>query len=133
MTGRKPKRYSEARKSAVLAVLALNGGDVYRTSKETGIPHGTLSRWARLAQAEKEVTLNDRLEQLSYQLVLAIPDKLDEANLHQLTEALKFVLDKIGQKGDDTSTDARERLIRLLDHYAEASETQRDTDGNDGG
>ena len=30
-----------------------------------------------------------------------MPEKLEEANLHQIIEALKFVLDKIGQAEDD--------------------------------
>jgi hypothetical protein len=78
-------------------------------------------------------TLGDQLEYIRQQIVDILPEKLYEANLHQIIEALKFVLEKIGQTGDDQSTDARERLIQLLDRYAEAGEAQRSTQRDDGG
>lgn len=45
MAGR--STYSDEDKAAVLAVLAANGGNAKRTSRETGVPLGTLRYWAK--------------------------------------------------------------------------------------
>jgi transposase-like protein len=40
------RRYSDADRSSALAKLAENGGNVYRTARELGIPEVTLRSWA---------------------------------------------------------------------------------------
>lgn len=42
---RKQRSYTEAEKAAALAFLDSNGGNVSRTSRETGIPRKTLTEW----------------------------------------------------------------------------------------
>ncbi len=124
MTKRKGQ-YSRWTKLAALAELERSGHSYYQTEKKTGIPRATLRRWeleqergdlplvtSALPPPVDDADLDDRFERLADQLVAALPEKLDEANLHQIIEALKLVLDKAGQAGGDRSTDAREKLIR---------------------
>ena len=41
------RQYTDAERAAALAALDANADNVRRTARETGIPHGTLRRWAR--------------------------------------------------------------------------------------
>jgi hypothetical protein len=106
--------------------------------RETGITKQTLSRWRRMeldsdavrqraeVAAQGEATLDDELERLARQIVEILPEKLYEANLHQIIEAFKFILDKVGQAGDGSEADVYEKLARLMDRYA----TEKSTDSN---
>lgn len=128
VTKRQP--YSEEQKAEALVALERNEGNLYRTSKETGIKTGTLHRWAH---PESAMTLDERLEHLAYQLVAAMPEKLDGANLHQIIEALKFVLDKIGRAEEEKRGDVYEKLARLIDRYAAEKAANGDSEPTDTG
>jgi hypothetical protein len=125
-----------------LAELDRNGGNIFQTAKETGISTRTLGRWwQQRGESQQPVieapgddaTLDERLEHLAYQLVEAMPQALDEANLHQIIEALKFVLDKIGQTGDDKGADVYEKLAHLINRYAADGPADGDPEPIDGG
>ncbi len=142
--GRYNRKYSQKAKSAALEALDRNEHNYYRTEKETGIPYSTLKRWERqrsqalLGTAERGlplegVTLGQQLEGIAYQLVAALPEKLEEANLHQTIEALKFVLEKVGQVEGDRSADVYEKLARLMDRYAAEKRAVSDSEPVDGG
>lgn len=123
--------YSPWTKVAALAELERSGHSYYQTEKKTGIPRATLRRWERQRQraetqpveegaipSEDDETLDDQFEDVAYQLVAALPEKLEEANLHQLIEALKFVLDRVGQAEDDEGAGVYEKLAHLINRYA---------------
>lgn len=126
----KQRRYSRRARVAALEALDRNGGNLYKTMKETGISDQTLSRWRRAelggdalseraaAAAQSGMRLDDELEKLAQQIVAILPEKLYEANLHQIIEALKFVLDKVGQAGGDEGADVYEKLAHLINRYA---------------
>jgi transposase-like protein len=127
--------YSSERKQAALETLKRNEGNFYQTAKETGISDATLYRWLRLEQVGEAVDhapLDERFEQVAHQLVAAMTEKLDEANLHQITEALKFVFDKIGQTEEDDGSDVYEKLADLLNRRAAALGAADDPEPVDG-
>lgn len=41
----RPNKYSDEQRAEVLTKLQLNGGNIAKTSRETGIPSSTLERW----------------------------------------------------------------------------------------
>lgn len=124
--------YTEVEKIRALALLGENHGDIALTSLQTNIPARTLRRWAN-APAE---SLNTRLERLARELMATMPDKLEKADLQQLTRALTVVLSNLKREGvgagDDqeqeagASVEAYERIARLINKY-------HGTGGADGG
>ena len=63
MAGR--STYSDEDKGAVLAVLAANGGNIKRTSRETGVAEGTLRYWIKKAPPSDETVQAAVLEFVS--------------------------------------------------------------------
>lgn len=128
MTTKKRRYYSRWTKLEALAELARNGGNIHKTAKEIGVPPQRLSDWAKAQREGRllpiqpglsvDAPLEERFERIAYQLVTAMTEKLEEANLHQITEALKFVFDKIGQTGEDDGSDVYEKLAHLINRYA---------------
>jgi transposase-like protein len=57
--------YSDEDKGAVLAVLAANGGNIKRTSRETGVAEGTLRYWIKKAPPSDETVQAAVLEFVS--------------------------------------------------------------------
>ncbi len=119
----KSRQYNEDQKALALEAYARNGNDLYRTSKETGIPAGTLHRWIKLEQgadAARDGALDERLEQLARQMVAAMPEKVEGANLQELARSLSIVLTTMNltRPEKEKRTDVREKLTRLLDQYA---------------
>jgi transposase-like protein len=96
------RRYApEVRVMAVAACIA-NAGNVKKTSRETGIPHGTLLHWYRGTRhpevaeelPETKRTLVDQIDSLVQKLVDSVPDKIDEANLSATTVSIGILIDK---------------------------------------
>jgi hypothetical protein len=78
-----------------------------------------------------DAPLGERFERIAYQLVAAMTEKLEEANLHQITEALKFVFEKMGQTEDGSEVDVYEKLARLMDRFAAEKSADQDISTTD--
>jgi transposase-like protein len=96
------RTYSDEERAQYLAVLAANGGNVHRTSLQTGIPERTLTHWAsgtakhaaNLAESKK-LELRQELLRIAGILAGAIPGKVGRANLKDTSVALGIVMDKV--------------------------------------
>ena len=130
------KRYGEAEKIGALAILRRNNGDITKTSEETGVLYATLVRWEK-QQRESGISLDERLERLAHQLVAAMPEKLNEADLNQLTRALTVVLNNLKRSRTEADTDNEERgdvyekLAHLIAHYHNERRTSEDSERSD--
>ncbi|MFN8451027.1 MAG: hypothetical protein U0521_21230 [Anaerolineae bacterium] len=145
MKGKDQKRYSVARKLAALAVLDRNGGNLYQTMKETGIPEGTLSNWVKAQQEGRlpiiesalsgDASLDDQLEHLARQMVAVMPEKLDEASLQELARSLTIILDTLKETRTEKekTSHAREKLAEILERYAAAGGEAGASETTDGG
>lgn len=112
-------KYSEADRIKGLALIAAHDGDVVLASRQTTVPYEILRLWS----LQQEAGLNKRLERAAYQLIAVMPDKLEEADLHQITRALSVVLtnlDRTEPEEEWISQDVYERLSRNIDRYREA-------------
>lgn len=93
------RHYSDEDRASALAVLEANGGNVSQTSRELGIPRGTLRRWqaggapppAQMRQ-EKKASLLDLLEERLRQ-ILGIPVS-EDAGLQSLAIFAGVLFDK---------------------------------------
>jgi hypothetical protein len=98
------RRYSDEDRAAALAALAANNGNVGRTAYELGLPATTLRQWATGARhpeaaqmsGQKKAELADALEDVAWQLVGVIPNKLARARLGEVATPLGIALDKLG-------------------------------------
>jgi|SRR5215471_1957923 len=130
---RKYRKYTDEDKSAALEHLRSSGRTVRSAARELGIPRGTLTDWAggkkigpKLAQefgAVKE-TLSARLEDVAYQIVDAMPAKIEEASLRDLGATLANVVDRMRLLREEPtaiteSIDRREMLERLIQRTME--------------
>ena len=130
---RKYRKYTEQDKSAALEHLRSSGQTVRSAAREMGIPRGTLHDWAggkkispelaRQFGAVKE-TLSARLEQIAYQIVDAMPAKIDEASLRDLGATLANVVDRMRLLREEPtaiteSINRREMLERLIQRTME--------------
>lgn len=97
------RSFSDNDKAAALAALDANGGNVLRTAKQLNVPRSTLQEWANgrvnhdvpeLRQRKKE-DLASRLVEIAHQLIDAIPDKIYDANLQQVSTSLGIAVEKI--------------------------------------
>jgi len=100
----KPRKrsYTDAERATALAALDANGGNVKRTARDTGISPSTLASWRDRQtlegtdiRAQKQNDLRAQLELVAYELAMAIPGKVDEAQLQQVTTSLAIVIDKL--------------------------------------
>ena len=142
----KRRNYSSWTKAAALAEVDRNGGKVYQTAKAIGVSARTLERWVRAARLqgdpaaagslppEDEAALDDQLEQLARQMVAVMPEKVEQANLQELTRSLAIVLGAINQTrtGKETTSHAREKLAEILERYAAAASTEGTPEPPDG-
>ena len=122
------RSYSDEEKASALAALAANGGNVKLTSQQIGIPRTTLLKWAAGEGVHACVTdighgkkqgLADRLEDIAHRLLDAIPGKVAQADLKQLSVSLGIAVDKMRLlREQPTSIEAHdlsdeEKLARL--------------------
>lgn len=99
-------RYSDDEKASALALLAVYGGNVKRTSRLTGVPRSTLTAWAQgrgagAGVAElchlKKGALADRLEEAARAMLdpLVLRPKIEAASLLDLMKAFGICVDKM--------------------------------------
>lgn len=100
-----PKRsYTDDERAMALAMLAANGGNTKRTSRDTAIPESTLRCWrdgerhpeARAASLAMTGSLADAFENLARRCLAAVTDaKLAEADLLDLMRCSGISVDKM--------------------------------------
>jgi transposase-like protein len=124
--GKPRRRYTDDDRANALAALAANGGNVKRTAEQLGIPLQTLHSWASGARHPEASTsaepkkgpMADRLEEIAWQLLEAIPGKIANAPLSQVATGMGIAIDKARLlRGEptqiaETRTDARLALLR---------------------
>jgi transposase-like protein len=131
--GRDVGNYSDQRRAEALAALDANGGNLSKTSRDTGIPRQTLQEWrdGRVPEGvpelrqEKKAALADRLEELAHTIVDALPGKVADAGLQQAATSLAIAIDKmqllrgeataIHGNRDLTEDERADRLAALLE------------------
>jgi transposase-like protein len=99
------RSYTDDERQLAVAAVAANGGNVYRTALQQGIPVRTLDNWVKglrhpeLSQTvqEKKDALADRLEQIVSLLAEGLddPDKIADAPLNVIATSLGITIDKI--------------------------------------
>jgi transposase-like protein len=121
---RKQRKYSLAEKTAALAALAANGGNLERTARQIGIPRNTLRIWDQEAKKvesaapvsdkiptsksypplinaplvqEARKTLAAKLDNIAHLLAddMARPEKIEGAGLNQVAVALGITIEKM--------------------------------------
>lgn len=101
-TKRPKRKYTEAFKAKALAALDANGGNVWRTAKEVGIPTTTLERWAKDQDAvppdvreEKRKELAAELEGFVIGLCNLRAKSLEGLNVRDTAVAIGIGVDKL--------------------------------------
>lgn len=119
------RKYTDEERAAALAALDANAGNVARTAEQLGIPASTLQYWQEMdalpkLREQKKVQLADRLEEIAYQLVEALPGKIKKANLLQTATTLGITIDKMQllrglptNISDDASLTDEQRMAEL--------------------
>jgi hypothetical protein len=96
------RRYSDDERANALAALAANAGNVTRTARQLGIPRATLVHWAdgdrhpeaMIMGEGKRRDMAEALVGVAWQLLDAIPSKIDNAPLLQTATSLGIAIDK---------------------------------------
>lgn len=119
---RQQRRYSDDFRASALAALAANGGNVKKTARQLGIPLLTLWTWSKHPQIstsrnEKKGELADAIEQVAWQIVDQMPDKIAKASLRDLATCLGIAVDKMRL--------LREQATAITDKPEELSDDQR--------
>lgn len=118
------RSYSDREKAEALAILDSNGGNLAKTSRESGIPQKTLSHWrdgngttpdVANIRDEKKADLITLWQGIVEKALSMAPDKIHEAGFDSLIRAAGIGTDKIAnlresQEGgiddlDDAETD----------------------------
>lgn len=101
-TRRRLRRYTLEDQGRALAALEANNGNITRTARDTGISASTIRGWRdnptpeiTASRDQKAKTLAEELEALAFTLAHALPARIDEANLSQVTTSLGIVIDKL--------------------------------------
>jgi transposase-like protein len=99
------RSYSEEDKAAALVLLDSNGGNVFRTARQLGMPRATLQEWRDGRGTNADVTtsrqvkkgeLSARFESAVHELLDAVtPAKLRAASLRDLAWSLGVMTDKM--------------------------------------
>lgn len=134
--------YTDAERCIVLTALKANGGNVAMTAAEQGVPYLTLYCWSKGRRCPEAMQLqseyNERLElalnEVAWQAVAMMPQKMDKAPLNHLV----LVLDKSIEKarllrGESTSSaDTRNTHLtqnadfaRMSENFAKMPENER--------
>jgi len=99
---RHQKRYTDNDRARTLAALQANNGNITRTSRDTGVSASTIRHWrdntsetVAATRDQKVATLAEELETLAYKLAWALPERIEGANLGQVTTSLGIVIDKL--------------------------------------
>lgn len=132
----KPKRrYTDDERAAALAALAANGGNVFRTAAQLGIPATTIKNWAkgyRHPEAaemgeQKKGPMADALEAVAWKLLDSIPSKIAKATLAQVSTSMGISIDKARLlRGEPTNIEESrndDRLAEFRKRYLAAQST----------
>lgn len=144
------RQFSDKDKAAALAVLDANNGNVFKTAKQLNIGRTTLEGWSKgrginhdvpeLRQHKKD-EISQRLVEIVHKLIDAMPDKITDANLQQVSTSIGIAVEKIQLlDGDPTErneivdhglndSDRASRIAALL----ERARTRRDRPSADDG
>ncbi len=101
--------YTEDEKAAALTTLAFHDGNCAKASKAVGVSHAQLRRWAKSIKpdainqnvalkenvAHKKETLAEKCETIIYTLLDALPSKIADSTLQQLSTSLGILIDKM--------------------------------------
>lgn len=98
----KKRTYSDEEKANALAAMDANGGDVFNTARQMGIPYQTLQEWSKgrvhpavlNIRQGKRADMAAALGDVAWQLLEAIPGKIDPASLTQTATAMGIAIDK---------------------------------------
>lgn len=135
-----PRSYSDEEIAATLAVLKGNKGNLLRTSRDTGIPRITIRQWAqgkvkRVAKRpgmaslrhRKTEDLAARCREIAWLLAEAMPGKIKDAPLNQISTAFGVMVEKerlLMEKGPpptEAQKTASEAIQRAADALVELS------------
>lgn len=145
------KEYRHRDRTVVEAVVAtkLNMGNVGKTARQLGVPSPTVRRWVagetRMSDRVKDMIertseeMAQRLEDVAWGILERMPEKIDDASLHQSASAVAVCIDKmrllrnqatsiVDDIAELTDAERAERLARLYDAAA-AERSQRAADG----
>jgi hypothetical protein len=107
---RQERSYSPDDQATTLAILDANGGNRSRTAKQAQIPRKTLSDWddkqviPNEIRQQKKNQLADRIDEVVWQIVAAMPNKIEKAGLKDAAIAMGTGIDKANLlRGDPTS------------------------------
>lgn len=141
----KRRRYSDSDKAAALAALDANGGNVYKTARELKLPMSTLQEWAsgrinhaipELRERKKE-EISQRLVDVVHQLIDALPTKITDANLQQVSTSLGIAVEKIqlldGDPTDRTEVIDNATRAERINAILERGRTRRAGQADSGG
>lgn len=116
------RRYSDVDKATALAVLDANGGNMKKTATQIGIPLSTLKEWrdgrvnddvAELRNVKRD-EISTRLKEIVHLLIDAIPGKIPEASLQQITTSIGIAVDK-AQLLEGSATERTEVIDNISD------------------
>jgi hypothetical protein len=105
-TVRQERQYTVQQVGEALALLTLNGGNVYKTAKELKIPRQTLDEWAKgkrrvtpevvAIRREKEGTLEQKFERIAHLYAdrLSDPAVIDKASPLDAAKVAGIAVDK---------------------------------------
>ena len=116
--------YSLDRKAEVLALVTANGGNVRRTSEDTGIHHATIQYWMRTSdrfaeiQPLKESNLSLKLKAIAHQCADMLPEMLPSASVREVVGAMAQSIEKAqlldGQPTSITESIERQDITLVL-------------------
>ena len=95
--------YTNEQKAGALAALRANNGNISKTARMLKINTITLRSWREAAKTSPELSakvagkveeISSRLDKIIHLLITEIPNKIENANLSQLTAALGTAIDK---------------------------------------
>jgi len=98
------KIYSDDDRALALAAIEANGGDIVKAARFCGIHVNTLRYWAKggavnknttKLRIQKKASIADRLEAIVHSLIDAMPDKIEEATLQQVSTSIGIAVDKM--------------------------------------
>jgi hypothetical protein len=104
--------YSEDEKAEILAVLDANEGNRKRTARQLKVPRTTIITWENKPMSEnldslrhqKKRELADKIDEVVWQIVTAMPEKIEKAGLKDSAIAMGTGIDKSNLlRGDPTS------------------------------
>jgi len=120
-------------KLRALAALDANGGKIYTTALQLGIPKTTLRSWDRLRfdiqaefeqqQKQRNILLEDRLVLLLDEIAERMQEKIEKTTLLESIRSVKLLIEMQEalttkrQAQEATSTSLDEKMIKLMKRF----------------